>query len=79
MPHSVWAKFSLKVVVYSQKKEGASVSNSFALELEKAVRAALVANNSVTVFAGATTAFNAIRKGVQIGHDIEGMAKDLSR
>ena len=79
MPHSVWAQFSLKVVVYSQKKEGASVSNSFALELEKAVRAALVTINSVTVFASATTAFNAIRKGVQIGHDIEGMAKDLSR
>ena len=79
MPHSVWAKFSLKVVVSSQKKEGASVSNSFALELEKAVRAVLVTNSSVTVFAGASTAFNAIRKGVQIGHDIEGMAKDLSR
>ena len=55
------------------------MSNSFALELEKAVRAVLVTNSSVTVFAGASTAFNAIRKGVQIGHDIEGMAKDLSR
>ena len=31
------------------------------------------------MFAGATTAFNAIRKGVQIGRDIEGMAKNLSR
>ena len=33
----------------------------------------------VTALAGATAAFNAIRKGVQIGRDIEGMAKDLSR
>ena len=33
----------------------------------------------VTALAGATAAFNAIRKGVQIGLDLEGMAKDLSR
>ena len=33
----------------------------------------------VTALAGATAAFNAIRKGVQVGRDLEGMAKDLSR
>ena len=33
----------------------------------------------VTALAGATAAFNAIRKDVQIGRDLEGMAKDLSR
>ena len=33
----------------------------------------------VTALAGATAAFNAIRKSVQIGRDLEGMAKDVSR
>ena len=33
----------------------------------------------VTALAGATAAFNAIRKDVQISRDLEGMAKDLSR
>ena len=33
----------------------------------------------VAALAGAIAAFNAIRKGVQIGRDIEGIAKDLSR
>ena len=55
------------------------MSNSFALELQKGVCAALATNNGVTALADLTAAFNAIRTGVQIGHDIEGMAKDLSR
>ena len=29
--------------------------------------------------AGATAAFNAIRKSVQVGRDLEGMTKNLSR
>ena len=33
----------------------------------------------VTAIAGATAAFNAIKKGVQIGRDLEAMGKDLSR
>ena len=33
----------------------------------------------VTALTGATAAFNAIRKGVQVGRDLEGIAKDLSR
>ena len=33
----------------------------------------------VTAIAGATAAFNAIKKGCQIGRDLEGMGKDLSR
>ena len=64
MPHSSCVKFSFKLVVYDQKKEGASVSNSFALELQKGVFAALLANSGVTALAGLTAAFNAIRKGV---------------
>ena len=79
MPHSSCVKFSFKLVVYDQKKEGASVSNSFALELQKGVFAALLANSGVTALAGLTAAFNAIRKGVQIGQHLEGVAKDLSR
>jgi hypothetical protein len=33
----------------------------------------------VTAIAGCTAAFNAIRKGCQIGRDLESMGKDLSR
>ena len=33
----------------------------------------------VTVMATATAAFNAVKKGVQIGRDIESMASDLGR
>ena len=33
----------------------------------------------VTALAGATAAFNAIKKGIQFGRDLEGMANDLSR
>ena len=33
----------------------------------------------VTAIAGATAAFNAIKKGCQIGRDLESMGKDLSR
>ena len=33
----------------------------------------------VTALTGATAAFNAIRKGVQVGRNLEGIAKDLSR
>ena len=40
------------------------MSNSFALELQKGVFAALLANSGVTALAGLTAAFNAIRKGV---------------
>ena len=33
----------------------------------------------ITALAGATAAFNAIKKGFQIGRDIEGMSNDLGR
>ena len=33
----------------------------------------------VTAIAGASAAFNAIKKGVQLGRDLESMGKDLSR
>ena len=33
----------------------------------------------VTVMATATAAFNAVKKGMQIGRDIESMASDLGR
>ena len=33
----------------------------------------------ITAIAGATAAFNAIKKGCQIGRDLESMGKDLSR
>ena len=33
----------------------------------------------ITAIAGATAAFNAIKQGVQIGRDLEGMAGDLGR
>tara|TARA_R100000664_G_scaffold12619_1_gene20247 strand:- start:6010 stop:6480 length:471 start_codon:yes stop_codon:yes gene_type:complete len=33
----------------------------------------------VTAIAGASAAFNAIKKGIQVGRDLEGMGKDLSR
>ena len=33
----------------------------------------------VTAIAGASAAFNAIKKGVQVGRDLESMGKDLSR
>lgn len=33
----------------------------------------------ITCLAGATAAFNAIKKGCQIGRDLESMGKDLSR
>lgn len=33
----------------------------------------------ITAIAGASAAFNAIKKGVQIGRDLEGMAGDLGR
>ena len=32
----------------------------------------------VTALAGATAAFNAIKKGIQFGRDLENMANDLS-
>ena len=48
----------------------------------------LIVNNSryennmidpVTAIAGASAAFNAIKKGIQVGRDIEAMGKDLAR
>ena len=33
----------------------------------------------VTAIAGASAAFNAIKKGIQFGRDLEGMGKDLAR
>ena len=33
----------------------------------------------ITALAGATAAFNAIKKGFQMGRDIEGMSNDLGR
>ena len=33
----------------------------------------------VTALAVATTAFNAIKKGIQFGRDLQSMANDLSR
>ena len=33
----------------------------------------------ITAFGVATTAFNAIKKGFQVGRDVESMSKDLGR
>ena len=33
----------------------------------------------VTAIAGASAAFNAIKKGIQVGRDLESMGKDLAR